>query len=106
MSTLEEQELGNREKYVQLLFLVSHSGPDGFEFTDLSNSDGNIDKLPVTICKYLIEQMGGSVKYQVNEERKTFVIKMNTKVKVLDLSIKTLVKPEGQERAHLLEPEP
>lgn len=63
VSTLEEQELGNREKYVQLLVLVTHSGPDDFEFSDLTNPEGNIEKLPITVCKYLIEHMGGSVEY-------------------------------------------
>jgi len=50
----------------------------------LSKQDDNVERLPVTISKQLIEFIGGSISTEFADGKRTFVVKINTKVKEID----------------------
>jgi len=43
-----------------------------------------VERLPVTISKQLIEFIGGSISTEFADGKRTFVVKINTKVKEID----------------------
>lgn len=93
----EEQKINSLEKYVLLAIRISDSEPGEFQFTDLSDPNGSIERLPISISKQLIEKMGGSVsiEYQLGR-KKEFIIKLNTKAMTGISSTKTIEKLQGQ----------
>ena len=70
----------------------------------MSKQDDDVERLPVTISKQMIEFIGGSVSTEFADGKRTFVVKINTKLKEIgDGEVKKLLCVRGQREARFEE---